>query len=335
MVAERVEILRVAKLIAFDEICMNRADIVDIVDRMMRQIMRVDLPFGGKGVVFFGDHWQIEPVVSSLEERAMIERRYGSPFFFDSYAWKASEPVVFELQQIFRQAGDDAFKDALNMIREGNGTGLDLLNTRSYMSPQTQSVRLTLTNRRADSVNATMIGRLPGELKTYKGTQSTSWVDATPTPLDLELKEGCRVMNLVNRDNICNGDTGIVENLGDGYVDVRFDRTGTVLRVQDNVWEKREFVYNPELDLITSSVVAEFRQIPLKVAYACTVHKSQGQTYDACHLEMETRVFAHGQLYVAASRCRSLEGLTITRSLNYNDIMISKRVFQWAQGGYK
>lgn len=317
-------------VLVVDEMSMVRADLLDVMDASMRTFLKVDLPFGGKPFVGFGDIWQLEPVVASVAEEQMLSDRYGSPFFFDSSAWAAAKVQTLELAKVWRQSGDDRFKDALNEVRCGGYDSLHVFNER-VEAHDGESLRLTLTNEMARRVNSERLHGLNGESRTYLGQISGAFGKELPTEVELDLKEGARVMCLVNNreDGYSNGDLGTVSVLLPDAVVVDLDR-GYSVTIERNAWEKLAYSYGG--DGLTAEVTAKFEQIPLKLAWAVTTHKAQGQTFDRVHCDFERQAFAHGQTYVALSRCRTLAGMSLGRPLVPADIVCRPRVREWAKG---
>lgn len=319
--------------IIIDEISMVRADLLDLADQCCRKSLEVDQPFGGKGVIFTGDHYQIEPVVSTVAEKNMLELYYGSPWFFDSDLFRNHGIKAFELTTIMRQSGDPSFREALNLIREGNPDGLELFNSR-VLPPADDAIYITLTKTREYEINSRRLSALPGESKLFLGQTTEAWGNDYPAPRSLILKEGARVMMLRNfrswdEPNYANGDIGTVIDLHDGAATVELDR-GEVIKATPHTWEKREYSYTTGEGL-THKVMGSYCQMPMKLAYAVTGHKGQGQTYERSHVEFERRPFCHGLAYVALSRNRTLEGLTLGRALDKADLVINPRVPEWCR----
>lgn len=324
-----LRVLRQVPGILIDEISMVRADLLDHIDRMCRNSLQNDLPFGGKTVIMFGDPWQIEPVVSSYEERSFLQYHYDSPFFFDSNVYMKAQVPVIELTEVFRQSEDPDFRDALNKIREGDLSDLDLINERSVESPELDTLRLTFTNQKAFSINNYRLQGIGGGPKTYEGFLKGEFNRELPVEDRLTLKPGARVMVVANkRPEYYNGDLATVTRLYEAEVVVQLDRTGEEVTITPFTWEKLVYSWDSGTGL-TAEPVAEYTQIPLKLAWAATVHKCQGQTLDQSHLEFERQPFAHGQTYVALSRCRTLEGLSMARKLTERDIVFNPRVLEW------
>lgn len=323
--------LEESRAIVIDEISMVRADLLDYIDQSLRKTFdRPEAPFGGMPVVAFGDAFQIEPVVKDEAERAMLYEEYESPFFFDSKVLREGFSVV-ELTDVFRQ-NDPEFVEALNSVRMGDDRHFDRLNARVSDRAKVNAVWVTLTNRKADALNARRLELVDGTSTVFHAEIDGEYPDhAKPAPERLEIKVGARVMTVANvRDDgndYVNGDVGVVTDISKDWIKVRLDdgRDRTVVKYD---WETFKFDYEKGVGLTTEKT-GGYSQFPLKLAWAATVHKSQGQTYDKAHLTLESNTFAHGQTYVALSRCRSLEGLTLARKLGSRDLMVSPRVIEW------
>lgn len=339
------DVFRNAQLIIVDEVSMARVDLIEVLDAGLRHLRDADRPFGGAAVVFVGDIWQIEPVVATGDERNWLNAMYGGPFFFQSPAFNAALLEVIELTEIHRQKGDPVFAEALNATRKGGHTHLSVFNQRVAYADQ-DTLRLCFTNAKAREINDAAMNRVDGTQVTFKGSLSGNFGRELPTEETLVLKIGARVMVVANggaRAPYVNGDLGIVEDIttedqvdedgeyvGTSHVAwVRLDRIDELVPIGTFTWSKYGVRWNAEENKIESFVVAEFRQVPLKLAYAITVHKSQGQTYERAHLELERRAFAHGLTYVALSRVKTLGGLSLGRPVFGHDIIVNPLVRDW------
>lgn len=324
---KKAKALRKARALLFDECSMIRADLLDLVNKRCQVTLENTLPFGGKSVIFTGDFHQIEPVVSTEAESEMLADRYRSPMAFDSDVWRETNLAHFELTEVFRQT-DPEYIEALHKCRIGDRGCLKYLNTLVSNRPAENAVILTYTNQKARAINGHRLSKLDGEERIYTGSTRGEFGRELPTEENLLLKVGARVMTLCNEEGYHNGDTGTIEELHEDYVVVKFDR-GPKLAVVHHEWEKLEFDYNG--GDINATVVGTYKQIPLGLAWAGTVHKSQGQTFEAAHLMMDTEAFAYGLLYVALSRSRSPQGLTLQRPLKATDITFNPRVREWTK----
>lgn len=326
MPLELPDIWAATDLIIVDEISMVRADLLDQVDFVCRFLASNDKPFGGKGVLLVGDFWQIEPVVTKEDEPWLDQGGYLSPFAFSSRVWKAAEPEKIELDYVWRQASGP-FLDALNDLRQGGSNMLDVFNARVDKAPDDDVLRLCFRNRRADERNLDRLAALPGPVTDFVAVSSGDWdcrADGEPSPRKVLLKVGARVMLTKNSKSLglVNGDMGTVEGFQGQKVLVRFDGRGAVTEIKKSKWSKSKFrvADTGELDEIETG---SFHQVPLKLAWGVTAHKSQGQTYSRVHLEMDGRAFCHGLAYVALSRARSLEGLSLGREITSRDVQVS------------
>lgn len=324
------KIIKRAPAIAIDEISMVRADLLDQVDTILRNTLNPNLPFGGKPMVLYGDVWQIEPVVRP-EEEEYIASKYRSPFFFDSRAFEFSSPKTIELTDIFRQKGDQRFIDALNRVREGWADTLPVFNERVDQQPGPHVLRLCMTNAKADAINDMRLRAIQAPHEKYEGVLRGEFGKELPAAQVLLLKVGARVMIVANnRDNgYVNGDLGTVVALAKEYVTVCLDRNGQNVHVKQYKWERISYSWDGEK--LARDTTAEYSQIPIRMGWATTIHKSQGQTYREVHLELERRPHAHGMLYVGLSRCTSLAGLTLGRQLVAGDVVFNSRVMNWYQ----
>ncbi|SHN30518.1 ATP-dependent RecD-like DNA helicase [Mucilaginibacter sp. OK098] len=331
----RHQLFRQLDMIIIDEISMVRADVLDCIDYALK-INRNDYsPFGGVQMVFLGDVYQLAPVVAGKETAAYLDRRFGGPYFFNATVLAGVNLEYIELQTIFRQK-DAAFKDLLNSIRANNITNgqLQQLN-KQYLPGYTPaatdvSLTLTTTNQIADDANKSRMQSLQAPEFTYpaiiKGKFEPSAYPADP---NLVLKEGAQVIMLKN-DSLkrwVNGSIGIVESLSDNSVTVKLnDISYTIDRAE---WEVIAYQYNTRSKKIEAVVTGSFKQYPLKPAWAITIHKSQGQTYDKVIIDLGTGAFAHGQTYVALSRCTSLEGIVLKKQIRHQDIIVDPKVAQF------
>ncbi len=324
--------------IIIDEASMLRADLLDALDYILQISTHTAEPFGGKKMVLFGDLFQLPPVEEQISGGLFDYFReiYPSPYFFEARVLQNIPTEIFELRRIFRQKEDPDFTRLLNSIREGHVTQPELdtlLNVRkTFELPEKfeNSIILAPTNREAAWRNIHYLSQLPGEEFTYTATADESFQTKTP-PADpvLRLKKGAKIMMLINDDNWVNGDIGTVYELGTDFIKVELK--GTVYQVEPHVWEDVRYEFNPLLQKLQPKVKGFFKQYPLKLAWAITIHKSQGLTFDSIYLDIGRGAFAPGQTYVALSRCRTLSGVHLKKDISVKDILCDRRVKQFME----
>ncbi len=311
--------------LVLDEVSMVRADVLDAIDYSLRRNRERDEAFGGCRVVAFGDVWQLEPVVQGGADAEMIQDRFASPFFFDAEVVRRTGLHVEHLATVHRQS-DPHLLFALNKLRRGDASELSVFNDRVGAAIEGEgTVTLTATNARADAINAQRLAALPGPGQLFKGEVEGSFGEAFPADRLLRLKVGAQVMFVKNGKEWANGTIGRVEGVEEGEVRVAL-AGGEVVTVGVEKWEKTRYTWDGAASRIGKEVVGSYVQLPLRLAWAVTVHKSQGLTLDRVVVEMDRRAFAHGQVYVALSRCRSLEGLSLVRRIDPSDLVVNPRV---------
>ena len=315
---EKVKILRTLDLLIIDEISMVRADILDAVDDILRRYRRNDSPFGGVQLLMIGDVQQLPPVVKE-SEKPYMEQVYPSPFFFNSKALQRLPYVTVELEKVYRQR-EGEFLDILNEVRSGRpgDETLKKLNRRldpGFVPPPDQRwIRLTTHNAQADSINNSKMDALDGKECVFKATVEGVFPEnAYPAETDLRLKEGAQVMFIRNdtsgRSQYYNGKIATVTQVGEQLIVT--DEAGVNILVEPEKWENIRYALNDASGEIEGIVEGTFEQIPLRPAWAVTVHKSQGLTFDNVIIDVGA-AFSFGQVYVALSRCRTLEGIVLT-----------------------
>ena len=325
----KINIIRTLELLIIDEISMVRADLLDAIDMTLRRYRRNSRPFGGVQLLMIGDVHQLAPVVTD-KERPFMEQVYPTPYFFSSKALQRLQYVTIELTTVYRQQ-DKAFVDLLNHVRTGNidTTTLNALNSRyaplnTNIQTPSASIPITLTthNRQADAINRRHMEALTGECRVFRAEVRGNFPDGTmPVDERLEIKVGERVM-LVKNDTsgahrYYNGKlatvTGFTHVEDKDYIEV-IDDDGDIINVGHEVWENLRYTLDSKSGEISQEVEGTFSQYPLRPAWAVTIHKAQGLTFDRVSIDAAD-AFAFGQVYVALSRCRSLEGLTLTTPL--------------------
>jgi len=327
--ADTKKILNTIDTLVIDEVSMVNADLLDAVDRSLRQARSKPFePFGGVQVVLFGDPYQLAPVPGDGDERAYFTDHYRSIWFFDAKVWESTDLKVYELTTIHRQH-EGEFKYMLNAVRHGMVTAeiaKRLNDTGARPAPTEGAITLATTNATVNRINATALARLGGVVKTAKAEVSGDFGGRTyPADESLELKVGAQVMFLRNDadQRWVNGSVGTVTKIA-STVFVEID--GEEHEVQPAVWEKYKYSYSALTKQLRKDIVAEFTQFPLRLAWAVTIHKSQGKTYDRAIVDLGQRSFAPGQTYVALSRISALEGLFLSRPLRPSDIIVDDNV---------
>ena len=322
-------IIRKASAFIIDEVSMVRADLMEAINRCCQQAKNNIRPFGGIQIIVFGDMHQLPPVVRTEEEKQFLDYRFGGHFFFDVPAFKDGNLKVFELVNIQRQK-DDLFKDVLNAVRTGFVTRatLDIFNSRHGIPiPQDDVLMLATTNRIVDDKNEEEFSLLRTQEYVFQAE-----IDGDEKKViraadeQLRLKVGAQIMMLRNdkAKRWANGTLCTVAALSENSVAVRID--GEEHEVEQATWETYNYTFNKAKGEITKEVVASFTQYPIRLAWALTIHKSQGQTYKTINVDLGNRAFAHGQAYVALSRCQTLEGLYLTRPLRRSDVIVDERI---------
>ena len=329
---ERVKIIRTLDLLIIDEISMVRADLLDAVDMTLRRYRRNDRPFGGVQLLMIGDAQQLSPVVKE-NERQFMAQVYPSPYFFHAKALQNMDYVTIELQKVYRQKDSD-FLGVLNAVRENRITAdvLKVLNSRVHAYEDDEdTIRLTTHNAQADAVNLRKLEMLPDEVKMFEADIEGDFPENSyPADFVLSLKVGAQVMFIRNdsEGEYYNGKIGKVEEIDDKGIIMVSDSEGNMIAVTPVEWENIQYTLDEQTGEIMPSALGKFRQIPLKIAWAITIHKSQGLTFDRVIIDAGA-AFAFGQVYVALSRCRSLEGISLDSPISYSAICSDTHVSQF------
>lgn len=325
------KVIRALKTLVIDEISMVRADLMSAIDLSLRLNRGIEEPFGGVRVIAVGDLAQLPPVVQG-EVAQYLDEEFGGPFFFNSPAFAEAGFLRLELDTVFRQDDPD-FIDILSGVRDADLTHSQAARLNQRVSQATgfdasaTHVVLTPTNEQAFRINAQRLAALPGRETAFDGAVKGEFDPRLfPTESPLLLKPGARVMMIRNDPGgrFVNGTLGEVESVEGGAVRVRIGEE--VVRVDPVDWERVKYVYDEKEKAIGQEVIGAFKQLPLRLAWAMTVHKSQGLTLDKLYIDMGRGMFAHGQAYVALSRARALDGLWLSRALRPSDLVRDPRV---------
>ena len=329
MSREKINIIKSLDLLIIDEISMVRADTLDAVDSVLRRYKNRYLPFGGVQLLMIGDLQQLAPVVKD-EDREIIKKYYDSPFFFGSRALSCTNYVTIELKHIYRQ-NDQVFINLLNKVRDNHVDSVVLseLNKRCIpdFDPDSDGGYITLTthNYQAQTLNDSKLERLPGKTHSFKAAIKDQFPEFSyPNVSELILKKGAQVMfvkNDLSRDKLFfNGKIGKVETFEDDIIVVKCPDDNFRIRVEMAEWQNMKYTLDEETKEIQEEIIGTFTQYPLKLAWAITIHKSQGLTFDRAVIDA-CAAFAHGQVYVALSRCRTLNGLVLSSRINQQSII--------------
>lgn len=326
------------EVVVIDEISMVRADLLDAIDRSLQVNRDNPLPFGGVQMVFIGDLFQLPPIVSTEEEKRLFEMVYQTPYFFSANVLKDFEWEILELGKVYRQENRH-FLRLLDAVRLNQVDYEDLedLNARYLpnFEPPDSFVVLSPRNAKVDSINRRELANLTGHEHVFTATVTGDFDPRLyPTEAALHLKIGAQVMFIKNdpAGNFVNGTIGKVVALGEEGIRVFSDEPGSPgeITVQPMEWEIIRYKPSKENpDEIETQVIGTFQQYPLKLAWAVTIHKSQGKTFDKVIIDMDRGAFESGQTYVALSRCRTLEGIVLKEKLKPRDIMVDERVVEF------
>lgn len=331
---EKIEIIRSLELLIIDEISMVRSDVLDAMDDVLKRYRRSSRPFGGVQLLMIGDLQQLAPVVKE-DEWEILSQFYSSPFFFDSSALKSSGYATIELMHIYRQK-DKYFTDILNAIRTGNADmpTLDRLNERYIPNftpkPEDDYIILTTHNASSQRTNENKLQELSGKERTFKAEITGNFPELIyPTDFNLRLKIKAQVMFIKNDSSgerrFYNGKIGIIKEIKDDCIIVSCKGEADDIKVIPEKWNNVKYTINPETKDIEESLEGIFKQFPLKTAWAITIHKSQGLTFERAIIDAGAS-FAHGQVYVALSRCRTLEGLVLSSPIKNHSLISSSEV---------
>ena len=336
---EKINIIRSMDLLVIDEISMVRADLLDAVDEMLRRYRDRHKPFGGVQLLMIGDLQQLAPVVKD-EEWQMLKKYYDTPYFFSSRALKQTEYCTIELKTVYRQS-DGAFLDLLNRIRENHCDPqvLEALNRRYLPAFQPRKeegyIRLVTHNYQAQRINNYELEQLPGRSYAFRATIDGKFPEYSyPTDELLELKKGAQVMFVKNDSSgehrYYNGMIGEVTDLSADSIEVRAKDSTAAFLLQEEEWANAKYVLDEESKEIVEDIEGTFRQFPLKLAWAITIHKSQGLTFERAIIDASSS-FAHGQTYVALSRCKTLEGLVLSAPLSAKAVISARAVDRFTE----
>lgn len=327
----QVELLQNLETLIIDEISMVRADVFDAIDYSLRvHRKKLTQPFGGVQVIVFGDLFQLPPVIN-MDESSLLERIYpNGQFFFHSNIFQDAQFKTLELQSIYRQT-DNHFIYLLNAVRDGSITHSQIDNLNDSLVDNFEmdegKIILTTTNARASGINQNYLKKLSSEEFSYRA-QATGqfYKELFPTDEVLKLKKGAQVIMIKNdpEKRWVNGSIGTIHDIAEKKIKVKINHK--IYEVKKEKWDRIQYSYDDDQQEVLENVTGSFKQYPMRLAWAITIHKSQGHTFEKVIIDMSQGSFAPGQLYVALSRCISLEGIELLRPLKKSDVIVNKQL---------
>ena len=329
----QVEYINRLEVLIIDEISMVRSDLLDHIDSRLRRIRHIDKPFAGVQIVMIGDLKQLPPVVDKRDGEILDEfYKHGS--FFESQAFRASDSLFIEFKKVYRQE-DEMFISLLNRVRDNVATDKDIaeINKRYTENLNEDYVHLVTHRWMANKINVARLAALPGkEYAFYGSSEGFFYQKDYPAPDELYLKKGAKVMFVKNNEleGYVNGTFGVVESVSSSKIKVRTVREKRLVNVERVRWNYEVYEYNTQTNEVETRIVGWYEQYPLMPAWAITIHKSQGQTFDNVILNLR-KCFAEGQAYVALSRCRSLDGIQLSSKVDRKIIKVNKVVDEFLE----
>ena len=333
------KLLRNLELLIIDEVSMVRAPMLDAISQSLQIHRNSEEPFGGIHVLACGDLFQLPPIIKESEERIIYEK-YNSIYFFDAHSFKDMKMIsYFELTESFRQEEDQRFCELLNNIRIGKDLDvtIDQINSNCFDPTLESEFFMTLTSRkkRAEELNEYKLGHIEGEEEIIKSKETGELNENDlPAPRELKIKVGANVMFIKNdpEGRWVNGTLGTISECLDKkkkYIKVKINKK--THKVEREAWNKVRFTYDEDSDEVLEEVISSFKQFPIKLGWAVTIHKSQGLTLESCSVDLGAGAFATGQAYVALSRCKNLSSLHLQRELKVSDALVDPDIIDFHQ----
>lgn len=311
------DLVQATDVFVIDEMSMVRADLFTAMDLCLRSATnKPTIPFGGKQIIGVGDFYQLPPVVTDVSISQWLHAIFGGVLACHCQSWHEAQLRVTPLVTNHRQSGDSEFNEALNLIRIRDPRGIARINSLATVTSELRGTIIVFTNDAANMINSRKLAEIPRDEFTYIADKDDKGIG--PVDSEIKLKVGARVMLAANTNDFVNGDLGVVEQLNSDSVKVKLDRGHSIL-VERYTWEAKDYKVDHAGQLVDTTV-GSFTQIPIRLGWAITAHKSQGQTLDEVTLLMDSRPFESGQLYVALSRVRKAENLYLGRHLDLMDL---------------
>ena len=332
-----IKLLRNLELLIIDEVSMVRAPMLDAISQSLQIHRNSEEPFGGVHVLACGDLFQLPPIIKESEERIIYEK-YDSVYFFDSHSFKEMKAInFFELTESFRQEEDQKFCELLNNIRIGKDLEptISQINSNCFDPTLESDFYMTLTSRkkRAEELNEYKLGHIEGQEEVIKSKESGDLNENDlPAPRELKIKVGANVMFIKNdpEGRWVNGTLGTVsECLDKKKKHIKIKINNKTHKVEREEWNKVRFTYDDDSDEVLEEVISSFKQFPIKLGWAVTIHKSQGLTLESCSVDLGSGAFATGQAYVALSRCKNLNSLHLQRELKVSDALVDPDIIDF------
>lgn len=341
--SDKLDLIRSLDLLVIDEISMVRSDLLDSIDDVLRKYKDTSKPFGGVQLLMIGDLHQLPPVVKR-DEWNLLSQHYSTPYFFGSLALQKTDTITIELLHIYRQS-DSFFIDLLNKVRNNQMTTevLEAINSRYIedFEPKEKDAYITLTshNKTAYEINSSKLKAIDKPLHTFKAVVKDSFPEHTyPTEADLEFKIGAQIVFIKNDSSyekrFYNGKIGKIEAIESDKIIVRCPGESELISVSQATWENIQYSLNDTTKEVSEDIIGSFTQYPLKLAWAITIHKSQGLTFEKAVIDAQS-AFAHGQVYVALSRCKSFEGIVLLSRIGYGSVKTDSVVRNYSEEASK